>query len=233
METEWRVARAQLHELIQENPQIGHEEAAIRLGYSITWVCKWRKRFKDNHIDEMTVNSQPHRPKHIPIKVPVDVEERIVVLRLSLTEQYNRKVGPRTIAAYLKREKDAWSGLVPTSSATIWRILRRRQYILPPVHEQKTPFERPDPGLDWEIDYCTAANNSPEAPEKQRNALEVFNVVDRGNSSCMASHAATNFDAENIMLEMATAIQKQGIPRCVICELDEIVWEHAIYMKTK
>ena len=95
----------------------------------------------------MAVNSQSHRPKHIPIKVPVDVEERIVVLRLSLTEQYNRKVGPRTIAAYLKREKDAWPGLVPTSSATIWRILRRRQYILPPLHEQKTPFDRPDPGL--------------------------------------------------------------------------------------
>ena len=28
METEWRVARARLRELIQENPQIGHEEAS-------------------------------------------------------------------------------------------------------------------------------------------------------------------------------------------------------------
>jgi hypothetical protein len=82
------------------------------------------------------------------------------------------------------------------------------------------PFERPEPGLDWEIDYCTAANNSPDAPDKQRNALEVFNVIDRGDSSCVASHAATNFDAENTLLEMATTIQKQGIPRSVICDRD-------------
>jgi len=209
-----------LRELIQENPQISHEEAAMQLGYSITWVRKWRKRFDENRADEEAVNSQPHRPKHIPHQVSVVVEERIIALRLSLTEHYNRKVGPRTIAAYLKREKDSLPDPVPTSSATIWRILRRRQYILPPVHEQKTTFERPEPGLDWEIDYCTAANNSPEAPEKQRNALEVFNVVDRGDSSCIASHAATNFDAENTLLEMAATIQKQGIPRSVICDRD-------------
>ena len=219
MEPEWRIARAQLRELIQENPDMSHEEAARQLRRSVTWVCKWRKRFRNNTA-ENAVNSQPHRPKYIPVQVALAVEERIVALRISLSVQYNRQVGPRTIAAYLKREKDSLPGLVPTSSATIWRILRRRQYILPPLSAEKQPFQRPQPGLDWEIDYCTAANNSPEAPEKQRNALEVFNVVDRGDSSCVSSHAATNFDAETTLLEMATILQKQGVPRCIICDRD-------------
>ena len=220
METEWRVERSQLRELIRENPKISHEEAARQLGHSVTWVCKWQGRFKTNDNEEMSINSLSHRPKHIPHQVSEQVEERIVALRISLTEQYNRTVGPRTIAAYLKREKEIWPGPVPSSSATIWRILRKRQYILSPIREAKQPFERPDPGLDWEVDYCTAANNSPEAPEKQRNALEVFNVVDRGDSACVSSHAATNFDAENTLLEVAATLQQHGIPRCVICDRD-------------
>ena len=220
METEWRIERSQLRELIRENPKISHEEAARQLGHSVTWVCKWQERFKTNDNEETAINSLSHRPKHIPIQVPMLVEERIVALRVGLSAQYNRTVGPRTIATYLKREKEQLPGLVPTSSATIWRILRKRQYILSAIHEEKQPFERPDPGLDWEVDYCTAANHSPEAPEKQRNALEVFNVVDRGDSSCVSSHAATNFDAENTLLEVASTLQQHGIPRCVICDRD-------------
>ena len=125
METEWRIARAQLRELIRENPKISHEEAARQLGYSVTWVSKWQDRFKTSDNEEMVINSLSHRPKHIPIQVPMMVEERIVALRVSLTEQYNRTVGPRTIATYLKQEKEIWPGPVPSSSATIWRILRK------------------------------------------------------------------------------------------------------------
>ncbi len=44
METEWRVARARLRDLVREKPQASHRELAEQVGYSIAWVRKWRKR---------------------------------------------------------------------------------------------------------------------------------------------------------------------------------------------
>jgi hypothetical protein len=177
METEWRIARARLRELLRENAQACHRELAEQLGYSVAWVRKWRKRLAQAAPeDEQVLNGQSHRPQRIPRRVPEPVEERIIDLRVTLSEQYNRKVGARTIAAYLRKEADQWEGVVPTSSATIWRILRRRQYILAPMPREKQPFERPDPGVQWEIDFCTAAQVSPEAPDKQPGQPGVCSV---------------------------------------------------------
>jgi len=137
-----------------------------------------------------------------------------------MSEQYNRAVGARTIAAYLRKEAAQWEGVVPTSSSTSWRILRRRQYILTSTRRDKQAVERPDPGLDWEIDFCTASKRSPEAPDKQQNGLEVFNVVDRGSSASMDSQPSAQFDAEQAVLTMAATLQKQGVPRCISYDRD-------------
>src|SRR5258708_25123765 len=138
METEWRVARARLRDLLRENAQACHRELAEQLGYSVAWV---RKRLAQAAADdEQVVYGQSHRPKHSPNRVCEQVEERIIELRVKLSEQYNRRVGARTIAAYLRKETAQWEGGVPTSSATIWRILRRRQYILVPRPRDKHPF---------------------------------------------------------------------------------------------
>jgi hypothetical protein len=152
--------------------------------------------------------------------VSEQVEERIIELRVTLSKQYNRTVGARTIAAYLQQEAAQWEGVVPTSSSTIWRIMRRRQYILVPTPHEKQPIERPDPGLDWEIDFCTASKTSPEAPDKKQNALEVFNVVDRGSSASLDSQPSAQFDAEQALLTMAATLQKQGVPRCIAYDRD-------------
>lgn len=221
METEWRVARARLRDLLRENARACHRELAEQLGYSVAWVRKWRKRLAQAAPDdEQVLLGQSHRPKHVPGRVTPAVEERIIELRITLSEQYNRTVGARTIAAYLRQEAAQWAGVVPTSSATIWRILRRRQYILVPSPHEKRPVERPDPGLDWEIDFCTASKLSPEAPDKKHNALEVFNVVDRGSSASLDSQPSAQFDAEHALLTMAATLQKEGVPRCISYDRD-------------
>lgn len=79
---------------------------------------------------------------------------------------------------------------------------------------------RPEPGVEWEIDYCTAARQSPDAPNKKENALEVFSVVDRGSSADIDSQASAAFDAEQSLLTMASTLQKEGIPRCIIYDRD-------------
>src|SRR5260221_2509194 len=130
METEWRIARARLRELLQEKGRASHTELAARVGYSVAWVRKWRKWLAQvGPDDEQVLYGQSHRPKHIPRQVSTALEERIIALRVTLSEQYIRKIGARTIAAYLKREAAQWADGVPTSSATIWRILRRQQSI--------------------------------------------------------------------------------------------------------
>ena len=114
METEWRIGRARLRELLQENGQACHGELAQQLGYSVAWVRKWRKRLAQAAPDDdQVLLGQSHRPKHIPRRVREQVEERIVALREALSEQYNRTVGARTIAIYLKREAAQWEGVVP------------------------------------------------------------------------------------------------------------------------
>src|SRR5512142_1003710 len=121
METEWRVARARLRGLLRENGQASHRALAEQSGYSVAWVRKWRKRLAQAPPDdEQVLGSQSHRPKHIPRQVSVAVEERIIELRVTLSEQYNRPVGARTIAAYLREEAAQWEGVVPTSTRTIW-----------------------------------------------------------------------------------------------------------------
>ena len=221
METEWRIARARLRELLQDNDQASHAELAKAIGYSVSWVRKWRKRLAAvGPDDDQVLLGLSHRPQHIVGQVPPAVEERILALRVTLSEQYNRKVGARTIAAYLKREAAAWREKLPTSSATIWRILCRRQYIFVPRRREKQPFERPQPGVHWEIDFCTAAKVSPEAPDKRQNGLEVFNVVDRGSSACIDTQASAQFDAEQALLSLAATLQKHGVPHCITYDRD-------------
>ena len=221
METEWRIARGQLRELLQENAKARHQDLADQLGYSVGWVRKWRKRLANSDSqDERVLRCQSHRPKQVVQHVTPQLEIRILELRGSLSEQYHRTVGPRTIAAYLRREADQWEGVVPTSSATIWRILRRHHAILTPMPVGKHPVERPAPGLHWEIDFCTAAAVSPDAPDKHQHGLEIFNVVDRGSSAVIDSQPSALFDAEFALQSMVRTLQQQGVPLSITYDRD-------------
>lgn len=63
METEWRIARTRLRELLQDNSQASHRELAEATGYSVSWVRKWRKRLAQAPPGaEQVLNGQSHRP---------------------------------------------------------------------------------------------------------------------------------------------------------------------------
>jgi len=112
METEWRIALARLRELLQDNQQASHPELAKAIGYSVSWVRKWRKRLAAvGPEDEQVLLGLSHRPQHIVGQISVAVEERILALRVRLSEQYNRKIGAHTIAAYLRREGSSLGSL--------------------------------------------------------------------------------------------------------------------------
>ena len=220
MEAEWRVARARLRDLVRANPSISHGRAAGQVGYSVAWVRKWRQRFATARVDDdSVVQSLSRRPNHSPTRISAEAEERVVELRTSLAGVYHRTVGARTIFAYLQLVP-ALSAPWPHSTATIWRILRRRQYIPTPAPSVHHPFLRPAPGTHWELDFCTIAQRSEAAPAKQQHGLEVLNVVDRGTSAVIDSHAAVNYDAEYTLLAVARMLAANGVPPCIVVDRD-------------
>src|SRR5215813_15667808 len=89
---------------VKVNSQATHQELADGLGYSPDWVRKWRKRIAAaDPNDESVLHCQSHRPKTIPRQVSATMEKRIIDMRQTLSQDYNRTVGPRTIAAHLRK----------------------------------------------------------------------------------------------------------------------------------
>jgi transposase InsO family protein len=219
MEAEWRVARARLRDLLREQPGISHGEAAKHIGYSVSWVRKWRKRIGQAEDEEAAITSLSRRPKHSPKRISEAAEERIIGLRTGLAEIYHRTVGPRTISAYLRLLQGQQPALL-ISPTTIWRVLRRRQYILRPPSMKRVPFVRPPAGLHWELDFCTIAGQTVDAPGKAQNGLEALNVVDRGSSAVIESTSAANYDAEYTLMAVARIFAAQGVPRSLTFDRD-------------
>ena len=63
MEADWVVARAQLRAHLAQKPQSSHQELAEELGYSRSWVRKWRGRLaKAPSEDEAVLHSRSRRP---------------------------------------------------------------------------------------------------------------------------------------------------------------------------
>jgi hypothetical protein len=219
MEIEWHVARARLRELVREQPDISHQAAAQAMGYSKAWVRKWRKRIASSPEDETILHGLSRRPKHSPTRISAAAEEYVVELRTKLADVYHRTVGARTIFAHLCLVKELippW----PHSTATIWRILRRRQYIQAPPVQAHQPLERATPGQHWELDYCTLSPRSEDAPDKRQNALEALDVVDRGTSAVIHSQAATDYDAESTLSSLAKILAVYGVPLSITIDRD-------------
>jgi transposase InsO family protein len=223
MEADWIVARAQLRAYLSQNPQASHRAAAAALGYSRSWVRKWRQRLASAPPDdEAVLHSRSRRAHTCPRRIAAAVEERVVGLRLSLGERFHRKVGGWTILHYLAEAetREPLGSPLPRSPTTIWRILRRRQYILPKPRRVLRPFERPAPLQVWEVDFCTAVNRALAVSHKQANAIEVFNIVDRGTSLALASLASSQYDAEQALATLLHFFESMGLPQGIVCDND-------------
>ena len=125
METEWVIARMDLYRLLRTHPEWSTRQFAEALGYSLSWVKKWRKRLRETaHIAFETFLSQSRAPKTHPNRVHEVVRHAILALRDDLQEVYLRLPGPKRILYHLHRESTlAARYRLPTSTHTITRIL--------------------------------------------------------------------------------------------------------------
>jgi hypothetical protein len=82
----------------------------------------------------------------------------VIEIRTSPPENLQRTPGPRTILYYLKRDADLQAqGIVPpTSTRTIWKILRQLGYILDPPEHTHKPLPPLEPLQEVQMDFKDA-----------------------------------------------------------------------------
>lgn len=208
METEWVLARIQLHRLMQRHPTWSNQRYADELGFSLSWVKKWKRRFREAKERGLAMFlSLSRAPKHHGRKVSERVVEVVLRLRDGLREVYHRRVGPKTILYHLHRDADlkACQEHIPTSTSTIWRILKAGGRI-PRRIRYHEPLVRPAPMVEWEFDFGMTKSLVP-------GGLEFAVAVDRGTSILVDTQVSHGYHAETALLVVARIFLLNGLPQ--------------------
>jgi hypothetical protein len=215
METEWVMARVQLYRLMQEQPTWSAQRLADTLGYSLSWVKKWRKRLRAAHpFNWQAFLSQSRAPKRRHQRVTEPVVEAILALRDGLKSIYQRTVGARTILFHLQQDYAAIAtpdGL-PRSARTIWQILKACGRIPTRLHEHHL-VPRPEPMQEWELDFGLVKLS-------QAGNLEFLAVVDCGTSLLVDTHVSAGFHAESALAAVAQTLVLNGLPKRIRLDRD-------------
>jgi hypothetical protein len=203
MESEWALDRMRLYQLRRDHPDWTLAQLARAIGYSLSWVKKWLRRFRETVVQGVEMfQSHSRAPKHRPKQIVPLVRDAILGLRDALIERYGRIVGAKTILYHLHRDPALQRQTVylPQSSRTIWRVLKEGGRIASRVHDYH-PVVRPEPMRHWELDF--GALGKP---------VEFMSVVDRGTSILVSTAATEHYTAETALLAVAKLLLISGLP---------------------
>jgi hypothetical protein len=212
--------RMTLHRLAEKYPHWKAPQLAEVIGRSERWTRKWLCRFKT--IDEPHFSmylSQSRAPKTRPRQTPKEVKDVVCELRETLSEQYHRPVGATLIRHFLLQDKNLKDTdfFIPTSSRTITKILRERNYIQTPKKHERMPLELCSPMEEWEMDFCEI--------RLQDGRFEFFLVVDRGTSRVVYLEGCEGYRADTTLLAVARLFRLNGLPKRLRFDRDpRFVW---------
>ncbi len=176
---------------------------------------KWLKRIRRCPLeDQQVLQSQSRVRKRPPPAWPEIVAKQILAIRDDPPEKLGRTPGPRTILYYLLQDQSLrQAGIaLPHSTRTIWKILNQYHRILHPADPQHDPEERPEPGVEWGMDFHHVSCVAPDPEGKQQHVVEILNVVDHGSSAVVASEPASDYTAETALRTVAGVLLEQGCP---------------------
>ena len=183
-------------------------EVSGEYGVSRVWVQKLVHRYQRE--GPAAFEPRFRRPHSNPRVVDVEVEDRIVRLRKTLTRK-GVDAGAETIAAHLQAEGvDA----VPAVS-TIWRILSRRGFV--------TPQPQKRPRLSWKR-FCAEQPNEPWQADithwrlADGSEVEILNIVDDHSRVCIASVARRVTTGVQVWASFGAAFDRWGIPAEVLTD---------------
>lgn len=223
MESKWIVDRARLRTLRRQHPNWKDNRLAEELGYSTSWVKKWRKRFAATAPeDEQVLFSRSRAPCRHRKLVQEEVERKILEIRDHPPAKLGRVPGPVTILYYLHRDEEMKEQGVylPRSTSTIWSILDRNQRIHRCQRPQHQPEERPEPLTDIQIDFKSVSSVPADPDGKQQHVVETLNIVDKGTSLLLTATPREDYNAETVITAMVDAFMVNGLPDVITFDRD-------------
>jgi transposase InsO family protein len=176
-------------------------EVAREYGCSRRWVQKLCLRYAAE--GEAAFEPRSRRPHRSPARTPEDVEDEIVQLRKRLAEE-GLDAGAQTIAYHLARRP----GPAPAPS-TIWRVLKRRGFIVPEPHKRPRSsiirFEADQPNERWQADIT-------HWTIRGGREVEILNQVDDHSRLLVGSDARSVFKAIDVVECFEAATERYGVP---------------------
>jgi transposase InsO family protein len=184
-----------------------YREVARAHGVSKSWVAKVVGRFRVGGYPAIEPRSRA--PKRIPHRTPDELEDRIIALRKELTD-LGVDAGAQTIHYHLGNHHEQ----VPSVS-TIWRVLRRRGFVVPQPHKRPRSswvrFEAQLPNQCWQSDvtHWRLADGTE---------VEIVNFLDDHSRLVVASRAGPATTAARVVQVFRTACEQWGSPASVLTD---------------
>lgn len=206
-DAQWTYDRIRLYKLRRRHPTWTQQQLADKLKCSLSWVKKWLKRFREAHVQNLQLfRSRSRAPKNPTRKVTRAIRDVILSLRQKLPEKYGRVTGDKTILYHLHHDgyfdKDV---KLPTSNATIWRVLKDAGYI-PERVKTHVPLDPTPPMQEWEFDFgeVTIASDA---------RFEIAPLIDRGTSILIEVPAKQGtYQADTTLELLIKVFREHGYP---------------------
>jgi transposase InsO family protein len=184
-----------------------YREVAAAHGVSKSYVGKLVGRFRAGGYEALAPRSRA--PRRIPHRTPDALEDEIVALRKELTE-LGVDAGALTIHYHLGLRHPQ----VPSVS-TIWRVLRRRGFVVPEPHKRPRSswnrFEASLPNECWQSDvtHWRLADGTE---------VEIVNFIDDHSRVAIAARALRRASAPAVLDVFREAGATWGFPAALLTD---------------
>jgi len=179
-------------------------EVARAHGVSKSWVAKLVGRFRSGGYEAIEPRSRA--PKRVPHRTAPELEEEVVALRKELSD-LGVDAGAQTIH-YHRHER------VPSVS-TIWRVLRRRGFVIPQPHKRPRSswvrFQAQLPNECWQSDvtHWWLADGTQ---------VDIVNVIDDHSRLAVGSRVLAQTTAPKALEVFQEAGERWGLPAALLTD---------------
>ena len=192
--------------LVEKRPV---REVAAAHGVSKTWLYELVARYREG--GEQALAPRSRRPRSSPRQISAALEDEIVAVRKEITDA-GFEAGPVTILTHLERRH---GGVAPCSSSTIWRVLKRRGFVVDQPHKRPRSsyvrFVADLPNERWQTDMTHVRLRSGRV-------VEVVNVIDDHSRLCVASRVFPVTTAADVVATFYEAAENWGFPASVLSD---------------
>ncbi len=184
-----------------------YREVARALGVSKSWVAKIVSRYRAG--GEEAIRPRSKAAHNIPHRTPGELEDEIVRIRKQLAEQ-GFDAGAQTIHYHLALKHDP-----APSVSTIWRVLRRRGFVVPQPHKKPRSswirFQAQLPNQCWQSDVT-------DWKLADGSSVQIVNFLDDYSRVLLASTAFSVATAPGVLELFRSTAHAWGLPAALLTD---------------